>query len=330
MKRIVLILTAVLIAALTAGCSIDSLEGYRKAAEKTEAIKMGQASGEFTVAMDFNTEGLTEEQIKALNYIKDVKGSFNAVYDHDEYKAINRNYLNLGGLGFDFDLYVNKDDMFMKLPIIGKYVRMDELIEAQKEVGKESRLISEEAQTAINGKWLGLLKREDIFKGKDIILTTPDGEVKTTQYTITLNDEQIKSLASDCAEILSGDEKLKESYESLIKKNVKPLKEVSFEKFMADLKENIKSYRVESFSYNAYVDIDGYIVNETVELVLKMDDSKDTGMKGLSYRMETRNWDINKEQSFEFPVLNEDNTMKLDNVDQDLPFMFEGMINKED
>jgi hypothetical protein len=228
---------------------------------------------------------------------------------------------------------MNEDEVFMKLPVLGKYLRLDEMqapmVTEQQEDG-EPELISKETQEELSAKWLGLLTKEDVFKGKDIVLTTPDGEVKTKEYTIKLNEEQIKSLAAEGIDIVSKDEKLKKNYEDYIKKNVEPLKDTSFEKLISDIKENIKNYTVEGFSYTAYVDIDGYIVNEVVELALKVEGAGAASMKGFSYKLELKNWDINKEQEFDFPVLTEENTMNIDRMDQNTPFMLEDLFNNKD
>ena len=334
MKRIMIIIFALMLAVSLAGCSLDSLGDYKKAVEKTEQIKQGQMSGEFSVIMDFNTEGMTEEQIKELNYFKDMKGSFSAVFDDDEdvEKGIIRNYLNFGGLGFDMDLFINGEEAFMKLPVIGKYIRIDEMQASmiqQQEDGK-IEIISKETLDGINEKWLEMLKEEDIFRGKNIVLTTPDGEVKTTEYTIKLNDEQIKNLAVYGLDMLSRDEKLKECYKEYVKKNVEHLKDTSIEKLLLDMKENIKEYTVKDFSYTAYVDIDGYIVNEMFELSLSVENIKPAEITGIDYKLDIKNWDINKDQEFDFPVLTEENTLDMDQMDQNMPFVIEDMFNNMD
>ncbi len=333
MKKLMAAILALLIAVSLVGCSIDSLGDYKKAAEKTEQIKKGQTSGEFSVVMDFNTEGMTEEQIKELNYFKDMKGSFSVTSDDDIDKGIFRNYLSLGGLGFDLDIFVNGDEVFMKLPVIGKYMRLEEMqasMDIEQKTGGEPEFISKETQEELSAKWLGVLKKEDVFKGKDIVLTTPDGEVKTTEYTIKLNDGQIKSLVADALDILSKDEKLKESFEDYIKKNVEKFKDTSLEKLLSDIKEDIRNYTVESFSYTAYVDIDGYIVNEIIELALKVNDVKAASLASVSYRLDIKSWDINKEQKFDFPVLTEENTINMDEMDAGMPFVMEDLfINKD-
>lgn len=333
MKRLLTVIFTVLLAVSLAGCSFDSLEDYKKAAEKTEQIKKGQMSGEFSVVMDFNTAGMTEEQIKELNYFKEMKGNFSAAYDDEASKGIFRNYLNFGGLGFDFDLFVNEEEIFMKLPILGKYMRLDEMQQSmivEQQADGASEIISKETKNELSAKWLGMLNKEDVFKGKDIVLTTPDGEVKTKEYTIRLNDDQIKGLAEECIDIVSKDEKLKGNYEKHIKKNVKQLKDTPFEKLISIIEEEIKDYKVEGFNYTAYVDIDGYIVNEVIELAMKAEDAGPACMKGFNYRLEVKNWDINKKQEFKFPELTEENTVDMDQMNQNMPFMMENLFNDKD
>ena len=332
MKKLMIAILALVLAAALISCSFDSLEGYKKAAEKTEQIKKGRTEGEFSLVMDFNTSGMTEEQIKELNYFKNIKGSFNVAYDDELEKGIFRYYLNLGGLGFDLDLFVNGEEIFMKLPVIGKYMRLSEIKEYMADTQGEgkSEVISGETQDAIKEKWLRLLNKEDVFKGKDTVLTTPDGEVKTTEYTIRLNDEQIKSLAEYSMDLLSKDKKLEENYENYIRKNVEFLKDTSLEKLLSDMKENIDKYTVESFGYTAYVDIDGYIVNEKVGITLEVDNAEPASVTGFSYELDIKNWDINKEQEFDFPALTDENTVDMENMEQNMPFKIEALFNKKD
>nr|HPL54669.1 hypothetical protein [Bacillota bacterium] len=228
--------------------------------------------------------------------------------------------------GFDFDLFVNGEEMFVKLPILGKYMEFDKMQQAEGASG----IISKETENELSAKWLGLLNKEDVFKGKDIVLTTPDGEVKTKEYTIKLNNDQIKVLAEECMDIVSRDEKLKENYEKYIKKSTKQLEDISLEKLISSIKEEIKNYRVENFSYTAHVDIDGYIVNEVIEVYVKAENREPAGMNDLNYRLELKNWDINKNQEFEFPVLTEENTVNIDQMNQNMPFMMDNLFDNKD
>lgn len=332
-KAISAILILIMILSLSA-CNTDSLREYKNAAEKTEQIKKGHTTGEFSVSMDFNTEGMTGEELKNMNYYKDINGSYDAVFDDEAEKVILRNYLNLGGLGFDYDMYFNGDEMLMKLPVVGKYIKLDDLSSSISEQNKsisdgmdKKNIISQETADGISNSWINLIKRDDVFKGKNIVLTTPDGEVKTTEYTIKLTDEQIKQLFAECIELISKDESLRNFYDEL-KKDIKPLSDTTFEEQIKKIKEQKDDFKVENFNYIAHVDIDGYIVNETVELKLSINDKGKGSMLGLEYKLDTKNWDINKDQSFDFPILTDENTFKTDDMN-DSKLMIEDLFKNK-
>jgi hypothetical protein len=316
-KLLTYTLILVLILSLT-GCNTSSLEEYKKAAEKTADIKSGQSSGELNMIMDFNTENMTAEEIKELNYYKDMKISFNSGYDHNLKKGIYRNYLSFGGLGFDFDFFMNEDEMFIKLPIIGKYLNLNDMEAYEEEYENADKIISDETLNKIAANWVGLMKDDDVFKGKDIVLTTPDGEVKTKEYTIKLNNEQIHKLYLDVLNEVSRDEEIKKFY-SKIHENIEQIKDKPFDEIIFDMKENIINFEIESFSYTAYVDIDGYIVNEIIQLAININSDE---LIGIDYSFNFSNWNINKEQKFNFPELDENNTLNIDNMNS----MFENIF----
>lgn len=333
-KSISVMLILIVILSLSA-CNTDSLREYKNAAEKTEQIKRGHTSGEFSLSMDFNTDGMTDEELKNVNYYKDIKGSYDAVFDNEAEKVIYRNYLNLGGLGFDYDMYFNGDEMLMKLPVVGKYIKLNDLSNSASEQNKsisedmdKKNIISQETVDGISNSWVNLIKRDDVFKGKNIVLTTPDGEVKTKEYTIKLTDEQIKQLFTECIELISKDEKLKNFYDEF-KKNIEPLSDTTFEEQIKKIREQKDDFKVENFNYIAHVDIDGYIVNETVELKLSIKDKGKGSMIGLNYKLDTKNWDINKEQSFDFPIVTDENTLKTDDLKDNKLFMIEDLFKNK-
>lgn len=331
MKRMVALITVLLMTVLAvAGCGSNSLADYKKAAEKTDQIVKGQNSAEFSTTLDFNTEGMSTDAVNELNYYKNMSGSFRSVFDSSSSQGIYRNYMNLGGLGFDFDLYHNGTDKFIKLPIVGKYMKLEDMLkEAEQSPVKPSELISEDTVKALGAEWVGMLKQEDVFKGKDIVLTTPDGEVKTKVYTITLNDEQVKTLEENVLTILAKDENLKANYEVVKEKKADWKKPASFEEFIGEAKEQLRKDTVENFQYTAYVDIDGYIVNEAVEVMIKRDAAEQGEPKSISFRLEMKNWDINKDQKFEFPVLTDENTMKSNDLDQTMPSLFKNLFQAQ-
>lgn len=328
MKKIMIILLAAIFALSLAACNTDNLAEYKKALDKTDQITKGQFSADFTSKMDYNTDNMTAEEIKDINYFKDMNGSLNAVFDDEVEKIILRNYMNFGGLGLDFEMYINGEEMVMKLPVVGKYIKLDEMQSSANfnEETYNAAIISDETMKAIADKWVGLMKNDDVFKGKDIILTTPDGEVKTTEYTITLSDEQIRTLVKESLEIAEKDTTLKQFYDKYVVININE-EGFKFEEMIKSLKDNIENYNIESFKYTALVDIDGYIVNENITFAIKSIKA-DLFLRGVEYNLDMKNWDINKNQNFVFPELTEDNTLDTDNMEE-MPDLMEDLFKSK-
>ncbi len=368
MKRKIIFIAAFLLVLLMliTACNTTNLAEYKKAAEKTEQITRGQTAGEYTMTTEINPDGLTAEEIRELNYIKDMDGSFNVVFDDAAEKTIIRSYMNFGGLGYDFDVYVNGEEVSIKLPVVGKYLRIDEEMfsEGDNYYDAENQIISEETMKEFTKMWLSLMNEDDVFKGKNIILTTPDGEVKTTEYTIKLSDEQIKTLLKESTQILSEDENLRLFYENNISTNIGRIEselqqktgeseektfeqflddiasnspstkkedeseEKTFEQFLSDIINSAEKFKVENFSYTAHVDIDGYIVNEIIDISLKTIDTEKEGIIGINYYLDIKVWDINKEQKFDFPILTDENTIKPDEMKENVPAGIENYFSK--
>ena len=338
MKRKIIFMAAFLIILILfiTSCNTNNLIEYKKAAEKTEQITKGQTAGEFTMTTEINPDGLTAEEIKELNYIKDMDGSFSVVFDDEEEKAIIRNYLNFGGLGYDFEVYVNGEEVSIKLPVVGKYLRIDEemISESEQYYDTGNQIISEETKKEFTKKWISLMNEEDVFKGKNIVLTTPDGEVKTTEYTIKLSDEQIKTLLKECAQILSEDEALKLFFEKNISVNVGEtegeLEQKTFEEILDVIISRAEKFKVENFSYTAHVDIDVMPGKRGCLDALKTIDAEKEGIIGINYNLDIKTWDINKEQKFEFPILTDENTIKTDEKKDNMPAVMEDYFRKAD
>ena len=323
-KILIVILTLALIAATLTACNTDNLEQYKKAFEKTNQIKRGQSSGEMTVKLDFNTDGLSQEDMREINNFKEMSGSYNIIFDDEAEKAIFRNYINFGGLGYDFDMFFNGKEAAMKLPVVGKYIRISEARQADMDTESFNEMISDDTMKQIAEKWIGLMKEEDVFKGKDIIITTPDGDVKTTEYTVVLSNEQLKDLILEIVEIVSADEKLRSFYnENIIIKDDTDV-DVSFDKILKDIEYSIDKFTIDNFKYNALVDIDGYIVNENLAYSIRSTD-KEITLKSAEYNLDVKTWDINKKQTFNFPVLTEENTLDTENS-EDIPSLMEDLF----
>lgn len=335
MKRVLLILLSVLLIISLVACTKNDFDAYVRAVKKTDEIKRGQQSMDLKMSMDFNTEGLSIEEIKDLSYFKNLQSKFNLTFDNDLNTTIGRNYFNFGGLGFDVTFYDNGEERFIKMPILGKYLVIDENLVnnyfEDKEIKKEGKeYISEKTIEQLSRKWINTIKREDVFTGKDSVMTTPEGEVKVTEYIIKLTEEQFKKLLTESGDILLNDEKLKKAIEEYVKKSGKEEYDFNFDEAIGKFREGIEEGEFEGLSYTAFMDIDGYIVKETIEFNIRFSGEKYERMNGFEYYLEVNRWDIEKEQEFEFPELTEENIMDTDEIDQGIPFMFESLFEKKE
>lgn len=308
-KRIFIFLLCTLLIFSLLGCSSDKLENYKQAVQKTASIKRGKTSGEFSAVMGYTN--------------KSIEGSWEVAFDEPQKKSIFHNYLNMGGLGFDYNLYINGEEAYIKLPMLGKYLKINSISGDD----EQKKYISIDTIKEINKLWLSIMKQENVFKGKKILITTGDGEVKATHYSIELEDNQFKELTMGTVRAIAEDENIRNSFEEF-KNSYHFNGEMDFDTIIKIIKGNLKACQMKSFKYDAYVDIDGYIVNEKLEFEMVFDVKELGSMTNLRYKMENKNWNINQKQEFEFPQLTEENTFQGELTEQSVPFNMKDLFNK--
>lgn len=332
MKRRLLILLSIILIVTLIGCQKNDFEDYIQSIKKTSEIRKGQQSMDIKINMDFDTEGLSSEEIKDINYFKNFESQFNLIYDDEADKTIARNYYNFGGIGFDTTFYDNGEKRFIKMPIIGKYLVLDEVFmdNYSKDTDEKNKYISEQTIEELKNKWLTTIKKDDVFVSKASFMTTPNGEVKVTKYTVNLTGEQFKNLLSKSTDILQKDEILKETVEEYINKGRKKHKISDVDKLLNNFKESLKESEIKNLSYVAYIDIDGYIVKEEIKFDIKFVGNKLDKINGFEYYLDINRWDIEKNQEFEFPELTKENTLAPDEIEQGVPFMFENIFDKNE
>ena len=254
MKRLLFLLLAS--ALFLSGCSGDALTGYTKAAQKTGSIPNGKFQIKTSVDMDFNLDNLTVEEIKDIKYLEHMDFNCEVTYadNKDHKKALAQCYGNVGGLGIDAEIYVNGDHVDLYLPMLGGYLNLTDA--AYQEKLNASEKFGELFEPMID-KFLELLTTKDIMKGKRTYITTEDGQIKTTVYTIQMNEEQILSLVDETARIMES--------ENI---NVCELFGMDIEiNEVTEAMQNWKKYFILSgFSSTAYVDFDGRLVMQDYEL----------------------------------------------------------------
>ena len=290
-RRYLKMIIVSLVLLLVVGCSDQSYEEYQKAVEKTENVQKGKYSIEVSYQTNFNEEVLSIEDFKEASKFSDIKLSGVSIFDHSN-KGLNFfGNLEGGNLGLDLEYYQKNDKKYLKIPILGKYIDVadfnpddfsEEMIfNSDENIGIK---IDEASFEAVGNLWSDAILEENVFKGKKSLLETPDGDVKVTEYAIEFSDELLKRLINETMVILD----------------------------LSDEIMQMDQISVDAFKYIAFVDIDGYIIQENFSMSYLMEAVAE--VKSGEFKFEITNYDLNKEQKIEMPEINEDMLLDLDKM----------------
>lgn len=306
-------IVALLIISLTilGGCQSETdLEAYQTAVEKTENAVQGKAESRFVIDNQFSIEGLSREERKAIAAFERVE--FDTYVRYDETRVQNDFYMNFGGVGFDAAYYQTGDLEFLKLPLVGKYMKLNtsematawdpEVMEIFDPVGEE---------------WMRMLREDNVFQGKRHVLSTEDGDIKVTRFSIELDEHQIQLLV----ELVSG----------ILKENEKVLLESGFfgelseeegHHLVQGLADQAAEAHFDDFVFTADIDIDGYLIQDEFHGVISYGEGD---VVTTSVDVKTLYWGFHEEPDFSIPTPTETEWIDESDPDVDPAFLMEFM-----
>ena len=306
-KTIVFILAVTLI--FMSGCQGKGYSEYKNALEQTNKLEQFETHWSMNLNFDYDVEGFDEEDVaSAFEAFSEMK--LEMIMKKDKKKGLTQAeaYLNYGNVGLDADYYVFDQGSYLSIPFLEKYISLID-IENQDFMPEDySLILSERTLKDIEKLWLDTVTSDDVFKGESILIDTPDGSVKTTKYTIDIDDETFKIFIYEMGEILMYDEKF---VENLSKQDIPD----NFD--FIKLLEQIDKLYLEEFTYEIYVDIDNYIVNELINVKINSDMDY---LNSIDFRMESQLYKINKTIEFNFPIITKDQVMTFDELKEDEEF----------
>ena len=310
MKKILILLTTVLL--MTSGCSGSDLEDYKQSVLDTQAYETGTMVSDMSIDLTFNEEGLSFEEVRDLSYFEEIAAKTEVTYDSTgaEPKSVINGYFNFGGLGFDMVYYIDGEDILIKLPIMDKFIDVDTAADFGGEFSSEaSGAEQEKAIKRIVDTWNSVLGSEDVFSGKKAYVLTDRGQIKTTTYTVNINDEQFTVLKEAFLEILE-DEQLIESF--LANGNTFSDYDMTAGEMQANIREMVSSLSLVSFEGVAYVDFDGRLVRQVFEAALKNDNAKPGSVETLLIRYETTYDKLGEALNIVIPEVNEEDMLDME------------------
>lgn len=312
MKKVLLSFLIIILAFSIIGCSKNDLKAYNNATLKTSNIKKGQKSFEMKIDNELCEDGLTDKELKELNNFKSMNMNSYISYDLNMKKAMGINYTQLGGLGLDSIIYMDGDDQYLQLSTYWKYLILNEDVDTDNPIEKST-------VDRIKSKWIEILNEEDVFSGEKILLSTEDGEVKAREYTIKLNEGQLKEFLNFVLDVLEEDTKFNEFSKQMVIGIGEELadkdKEDIIGSLIKDLRISIEDSKDLSFKYKSFIDIDDYIVEENIDFILNKETKKKGDLEKISANIVVKNWDIEKDQDLEFPEITPENSSRIEDVD---------------
>lgn len=290
-KKYLKIFIVLLVLILVVGCSDQSYEEYQKAVEKTENLESGKYSIEIQYQTNFNEDELSVEEFKELSNFSNFK--FSGVNIFNRLDDAIRFYGNLesSNLGLDIEYYQKGQKKYLKIPILGKYIDLNDF--NTEELAQEMSFdvngnidinINEEAFERIERLWAEAIQEENVFKGKKSLLETPDGDVKVTEYSIEFSNELLKDLLKETMIILE----------------------------ISDEVELMNQMTIDAFNYTAFVDIDGFIIEEDFVMDYSIEDVAE--VDSVHFKFKIINYDINKDQNIKIPEIKDTMILDLDQM----------------
>jgi hypothetical protein len=321
MKKMCLIcISAILIIVLTS-CSQNPLEVYNEAVIKTETIKYAKAKTEIDIQIELADE-LPDEVEQIRDSLKHIVYTNDTMFDKKADKNITRQFMELNGFGIDTVFYRNEGEEILKVPFLGKFIKMDELelfnTEKFPEADFEKNPISEETVNQISAMWFDLVNEEDVNSLGNEVVDTPEGEVKVQKLVVTFKDNQLKQFLNDVLDIIEKDEMFKTE---LLNYPIYGMNEDGEFNVLDDfqnedaIEEIFNYYRIfiDSMEFNefvitTYIDIDEYIVNMEIKMDVIFNGEITKFIKSIKFESFYQLYDIGEKIKFKFPKLNEDNT----------------------
>ena len=310
MKKWILGLLICLLLMVT-GCQAGTdLETYQTAVEKTENAVQGKSESRMIIENEFNSEGINEQTRKSLAAFERME--WDTYLRFDESRVQNDFYMNFGGIGFDASYYKDGELEFMKLPLVNKYMKLEA---SQMETAWDPELL--EIFDPVGEEWLRMLTEENVFQGKRHVLTTEDGDVKVTRFTIELTESQIRQLVEVAAN------SMEENEDEILQSGIlgQENHEEGRELLMMFIKQ-VRSAQFDEFIYTADIDIDGYLIQDDFHGSIYYGDKQE--MK-TSVDVKSLYWGFHERPDFSIPSPGESEWVDETDPDMDASFLMEFM-----
>lgn len=298
---------------LLTGCSKGYLEVYQEAVVKTELINEAKEVNELSIDFEFGDSVLNNLEIdtKLFEHIVYIQ---NTKFNKKENKIITRQFLGSDTIGFDTTYYNNEGVEYLDLPMVGKLVTLDDILNYFEIIDNNeefTNVISKESIKKISQLWLNLVEEEDVVNLGNEVVDTPEGEVKVKKVLIRATDNQIKVFIKKILDVLRDDSEFMKNISTYPLVSIDEDGELEEIENMLDADEILNSWEellknisFLKFEITTYIDIDKFIVNEELEVEIIFEGELNKYIKSIKFKNFYELYDINEKNEFIFPELN--------------------------
>ena len=303
---------------LLTGCmGGEDYASYLDALNKTEDIQSGVDRVEVVIQSTFNEallQKVDKEEANAFRQLGLVKVMLEDRYNKVENQSIYDVFYFSNTLGMDFKVFMKgPSEVYIKLPFMSDIYAVGE---AFKGFSEEPENLSSFFK-GVGLSWSSMLKAENIFIGEKTIITNDDGDVKATKFSVKPTTAQLDSFLRQLREeILANKESLLIYLKDMqYSEGENPMTESDFETFVEAI---FNSLTITRYEETAYVDLDGYIIDEMVTIELKYETGETFSnlFDTQTISIHTTRWDIERKQELDFSILEEAQIKPIENLNE--------------
>ncbi|WP_432664303.1 hypothetical protein R9X47_27715 [Wukongibacter baidiensis] len=332
MKKILsLLLVFVVAMSLFTGCKKETpKEALKKGFENSLNLKTAKSNFDMTVNFELDEAEASNEAflLQMINGSK-ISGEFTS--DVEKIASSGELVLDMNGMAYKADFYSTPEKLAFKMPMINKYIVMDQTALNNDPAKQKEEM--KKLNTEVMDVLLKNIKDESIKVLEKEKISTPEGDVEITGYEIAFNNDEAMKIAEELFSFIFKNETFKNSMKTNLKNQAKleGKEELSDEEIEAKLEEAQKEMdeaivkMKENLAFDSLVVTYGLDKNynivsskANVAVTAKISETEEKTIS-FSFDINSKVWDINKPVTIEMPELNEENSVKFEDLANEFP-----------
>jgi hypothetical protein len=309
-----------------AGCKgADALGQYNNAVGNTNSIRNASESSEFHIKLDTARSNLTDKMRNQLEIYSDIRGSTAVSFDRDKNIIKMKGHVDIKSIGFDFEIYENKDKTVILFPLFPKYMVINKKEDSEGFMGLYfgSGKIGHDILSKS-------ITKENIKKLGGSIMFMPEGEIKANNYDISVTGDVIKSKYKAITDyILSSSDLRNFITEVLVNANINGINNSNNDAVFSGLADKLNMYAesVEygNTTYNAAWDKDFILREEKENFDINYKIDSENTLK-INISSTTKRWNIGRNTDIGMIDLSGGNSFSINEIDENLPPFYKSIL----